>query len=256
MHRVNENGEEKENLMYEHQVALSFAGEDRQYAEKLAKLLSDKGIEVFYDWDERANLWGKDLYQHLQAVYRDKAQFVIVFISQNYLQKRWTQHELKQIQARAFEENREYILPLRLDDTDIPGINRTTGYIDLRATTLEETADLLEEKLKIVADSVEQKLSSYPVEGTKDRNKQAAHRNQILSEYWYTNLLGVLRSRLDEEDLQDICFTLLRTDPVYEELKSLRKRALSREMIVYLKSRNRLDELINYLRENRPDIKL
>ena len=132
---------------YKYQVALSFAGEDRIYAQRLTKILKEKGISVFYDQYEQAELWGKDLYQHLQSVYRDKAQFCVVFLSQAYAQKLWTRHELKQAQERAFREHREYILPVRIDDTNIPGISETTGYIDLRSTSLEMIADLLLKKL-------------------------------------------------------------------------------------------------------------
>jgi GTPase SAR1 family protein len=132
---------------YKYQVVLSFAGEDRTYAEKLAKLLKERAISVFYDLYEQADLWGKDLYQHLQSVYRDKAQYCVIFLSQAYAQKLWTRHELKQAQARAFREHKEYILPVRIDNTEIPGINETIGYIDLNSTLVEEIAKLLVEKL-------------------------------------------------------------------------------------------------------------
>ena len=36
-------------MHYEYEVALSFAGEDRTFAEAVAKSLRSKGIEVFYD---------------------------------------------------------------------------------------------------------------------------------------------------------------------------------------------------------------
>lgn len=131
----------------EYDVALSFAGEDRAFAENLAQLLAAKRVRVFYDKYEQANLWGKDLYQHLQAIYRDKARFCVVFLSEAYARKLWTKHELRQAQARAFEENTEYILPLKIDDTEIPGINQTVGYLDLRSDPIEEVADLLLQKL-------------------------------------------------------------------------------------------------------------
>ena len=131
----------------EYDVALSFAGEDRPIAEKLAQLLSAKRVRVFYDKYEQANLWGKDLYQHLQVVYRDKARFCVVFLSGAYARKLWTKHELRQAQARAFEENTEYILPLKLDDTEIPGINQTVGYVDSRSIPIEQVADLILQKL-------------------------------------------------------------------------------------------------------------
>jgi GNAT superfamily N-acetyltransferase len=128
--------------------ALSFAGEDRARAEALASVLSERGTRVFYDKYEEADLLGKDLYQHLQSIYRDRARFCVIFLSQNYARKLWTRHELKQAQARAFEQSVEYILPIKLDDTEIPGINRTVGYIDLRLKTIQDVADLLLAKLQ------------------------------------------------------------------------------------------------------------
>lgn len=132
---------------FEYDLALSFAGEDRAIVDELAAMLSDEGIRVFYDKYETAQLWGKDLYQHLQTVYRDHAQYCIIFVSEAYGRKLWTRHELKQAQARAFKESQEYILPVRLDDTEIPGINATTGYVDLRNHTISELNEVILEKL-------------------------------------------------------------------------------------------------------------
>jgi TIR domain len=128
-------------------VALSFAGKDRSHAEDLANVLKDCDVKVFYDEFHIATLWGKDLYQHLQTVYRDKAKYCVVFVSKSYLAANWTKHELKQAQARAFKETREYILPLRLDDTVLPGLNHTVGYLDLRNISIERVAVILLEKL-------------------------------------------------------------------------------------------------------------
>ncbi|GEM_PF-894435 len=132
---------------YDFDLALSFAGEDRDTVKRLARALRRLGVNVFYDEDFSAELWGKDLYQHLQTVYRDKARFCIVVISEHYVKKRWTKHELAQVQARAFNENREYILPLRLDDTAVPGINDTTGYIDYRTMGTRRVVKLILQKL-------------------------------------------------------------------------------------------------------------
>lgn len=131
----------------EFDVTLSFAGEDREAASSLATLLKKNKVAVFYDEFEQAELWGKDLYQHLQAIYRDKAHFCVIFVSDNYLKKNWARHELRQAQERAFVENKEYILPVRLDDTNVPGINSTIWYIDLRSTEISDIADLLLRKL-------------------------------------------------------------------------------------------------------------
>ena len=131
----------------QYDVALSFAGEDRHYADKLAKLLKAGGYSVFYDEFERAQLWGKDLYVDLTSVYRDLAHYCVVFMSKHYARKPWTNHERRSAQARAFEEDREYILPVRIDDTEIPGILPTIGHLDLDPTNIEEIYQALVEKL-------------------------------------------------------------------------------------------------------------
>ena len=45
---------------YDYDVVLSFAGEDRDYVEKVANKLLYKGIKVFYDNFETVDNWGKD----------------------------------------------------------------------------------------------------------------------------------------------------------------------------------------------------
>ena len=128
-------------------VALSFAGEDREYAEKVAFTLRRMGIRVFYDKYERVTLWGKDLYVHLMDIYQNKARYTIIFCSKHYAKKLWTDHERKSAQARAFKSSKEYILPARFDDTEIPGILDTTGYLDLNEYSPEEFAEVVKEKV-------------------------------------------------------------------------------------------------------------
>ena len=72
------------------------------------------------------------MYQHLDNVYQRKAKYAVIFISESYSKKLWTNHELKSAQARAFSENEEYILPVRFDETEIPGIRNTIGYLSLK----------------------------------------------------------------------------------------------------------------------------
>src|SRR5262249_32784293 len=45
------------------------------------------------------------------------------------------------------EENEEYVLPARFDNTEIPGIRPTIGYVDLSKLAPAELAGLLQEKL-------------------------------------------------------------------------------------------------------------
>jgi hypothetical protein len=130
-----------------YEVALSFAGEDRPYVRRVAEALRRTHVRVFYDEYEQASLWGKDLYGHLDDVYRKKARFCLLFVSKHYRSKVWTSHERQSAQARAFKERKSYILPVRLDGTDIPGIRSTVAYIDGRTTRPKELAALVQKKL-------------------------------------------------------------------------------------------------------------
>lgn len=128
-------------------VAMSFASEDRDIVETIATMLRDRGIRVFYDKFEEAQLWGKDLFEHLADIYSKRATFCIVFASDAYINKKWTSHERRHAQARALEESREYILPIRIDDTAVPGIPPTTAYLDVRKTSEIEIVNMVIAKL-------------------------------------------------------------------------------------------------------------
>jgi hypothetical protein len=133
---------------YKFDVALSFAGEQRTDVERVASCLKAAGLKVFYDIDEKADLWGKDIYIHLSEVYQNQAQYCIIFASKEYAQKNWTSHERQNAQARALrEKGNEYILPVRFDDTNIPGIPTTIGYLDFRREGADGICKALLQKL-------------------------------------------------------------------------------------------------------------
>ena len=131
---------------FSYDFTLSFAGEDRPMVDGIQHRLIEGGARVFYDAEERASLLGKDLYQYFQEIYRDKSRYCVLFSSEAYKQKLWTTHELHQAQARAFESGPEYILPVKLDDAEIPGLNNTIGFVDARKMAVEEIAQVLLEK--------------------------------------------------------------------------------------------------------------
>lgn len=136
-------------VSYEYDVCLSFAGEQRDYVEAVARELRGAGIRVFYDDFERVSLWGRDLYDHLDWIYRSAARYCVLFVSADYARKVWTGHERRSAQARALEENSEYVLPARFDDTEVPGLRSTIGYVDLTTIDPPELARRVRQKLGV-----------------------------------------------------------------------------------------------------------
>lgn len=140
-------------MAFPYDVAISFAGEDREYAFALARALKGRHrLLVFYDEFEQAWLMGKNLYEYLIDIYMNKAAYCVVLVSEHYREKRWSQHEWKAAQARAFQEpDRDYILPVRLDDTKLPGLLPTTGFIDGRKVSPDRLSELIYEKVRDAA---------------------------------------------------------------------------------------------------------
>jgi hypothetical protein len=128
-------------------VALSFAGEDRSVVRELAERLRAARYKVFFDEYERAALWGEDLTVKLQDVYQRLSRFCVLFISRAYAEKSWTIHERRAALSRALSERIAYILPIRLDDTNLPGFPDVVGYLDLRSISVAEVFGLLSSKL-------------------------------------------------------------------------------------------------------------
>lgn len=113
-------------------VVFSFAGEDRLYVEKVAKYIKARGVTIFYDRFEQTDLWGKDLAEHFDKIYRQSGKYCVIFISEHYVKKMWTRHERRTALERALNEEGEYILPARFDDTPVDGLRSTLGYISLK----------------------------------------------------------------------------------------------------------------------------
>lgn len=132
---------------FPYDICVSFASEDREYVEKVVDRLVEADVKVFYDRLEQVELWGKDLYAYLDDVYQRRARYCVMFVSHAYATKRWTNHERSSAQARALGTAHEYILPARFDDTRVPGLRDTIGYVPLAATSPDALAGLILAKL-------------------------------------------------------------------------------------------------------------
>lgn len=98
--------------------ALSFAGEERPFVEKVRDILVDNEIEVFYDLDEQHRILASDVEEYLAPIYRSEAKYVVVFLSKDYPKKIWTKFESQQFKER-FGTNS--VIPIWFSDAP-PGV--------------------------------------------------------------------------------------------------------------------------------------
>jgi len=137
-----------ENNYREFDVALSFAGTERQLARALANIVVEAGYRVFYDEDYPAQLWGEDLAEYFESIYRLRSRYCVIFKSKQYLERAWTIHERKSAVARMLDERgRAYILPIQVDEVKLPGIPPTIAHLSLSQFSIEQIGAMLIEKI-------------------------------------------------------------------------------------------------------------
>ncbi|MFC3448398.1 toll/interleukin-1 receptor domain-containing protein [Amycolatopsis speibonae] len=132
----------------QYDVCLSFAGQQRDYAREVAELLEAEGVKVFFDEYKTVDMWGEDTYTHLDEVYNYQSRFCLLFASADFARKVWPNHERRSAQARAIRSAGAYILPIRFDDTKIPGLRETIGYLDARDASPATVVKMLIAKMK------------------------------------------------------------------------------------------------------------
>jgi hypothetical protein len=128
-------------------VALTYASEQKAYVELVAVTLERRGVNVFYAPFEQAGLWGEDLIPYLERVYKELAKLCVMFISKAYVEKAWPSHERRSALAKQLVSQAVYILPVRFDDTPVPGLSDTIAYLRAEDYDAETLAEMIEAKL-------------------------------------------------------------------------------------------------------------
>ena len=132
-----------------YQVALSFAGEQRDYVEEVARHLQGRSIAVFYDGFEEVGLWGRSGVETFHEAFAEQSAYVVMFISEAYVSKAWPNHERRSALSRMIKEKDQYILPVRFDDTRVPGLPADTLYRSAQDYTPAQLATMIAQKLGV-----------------------------------------------------------------------------------------------------------
>jgi hypothetical protein len=164
-------------------IAISFAGEDIHYVEEVHRLLKANGLEVFFADEEQAKLWAEHLPTKLDEIFREQSHYCLIFVSQNYADKIWTRHEYRIALERAVQERQPYILPARLDDSDLAGLGPGIVYADLRRKmTPAQLASLVLSKLDQSPTSPPVATPALPVTPLIGRTAELSEAQRLLSQ--------------------------------------------------------------------------
>ena len=130
-------------------VALSFSGKENAFiakvAGKLARTLGKK--RVFYYQNFLGELTRFNLDTYLQDLYR-QADLIVVFLSAGYEASEFCGLEWRVVRELIKKRRDAQVMPIKFDDTDVPGLFSIDGYLDARKHSPQKIAGYIEERLK------------------------------------------------------------------------------------------------------------
>lgn len=112
-------GFRNENVSYEYDVAISFAGENRSLAKHIAKQLESLDITVFFDEMFEANFLGHAWTKVFKEIFSEKSRLVLCLLDSYHAQKIWPTFEREHFIPRVADQS---VIPVYLDDTKFVGI--------------------------------------------------------------------------------------------------------------------------------------
>ena len=131
-------------------IALSFPGEHRSFVEKVAALLADRvgRYQVLYDRYYEAEFARTDLDTYLQRLYHDESELIAVFLCADYERKQWCGLEWRAVRDLIKQRQAATVMPLRFDETEIPGLFSIDGYVWVGGRSPQEIADLILQRME------------------------------------------------------------------------------------------------------------
>ena len=111
-------------------IFLSYSHEDKKIVSEVAKELKNAGMNVWFDLSEIR--WGDSLRERIDRGL-DSADYLVFFMSPSSMSKAWPRAELNAIISRQLSGDRgAMVLPILLEETDIPPVLRDIRYLDLQ----------------------------------------------------------------------------------------------------------------------------
>ncbi|WEF23582.1 TIR domain-containing protein [Paracoccus sp. S3-43] len=104
---------------YEHDIAISFAGENRALAQFISEQLGVLDIGVFYDRHYEDNYLGGAWHAVFSEKFAAKSRLVVALLDKRHLEKIWPTFERDCFRHRVVNSE---VIPVRLDDSIFPGI--------------------------------------------------------------------------------------------------------------------------------------
>jgi hypothetical protein len=131
-------------------LAVSFAGEHREYVEQTVRACENLGLHVFYDRDLSNAWWGKNFIREQRKVYASQTRYFVPFISSEYLAKPIPMDEFSAAMMTAVRQGDGYILPVLIGNLQVPPdlLHPHVHYLRAKDHTPEQLAAQLQARVR------------------------------------------------------------------------------------------------------------
>jgi hypothetical protein len=110
-------------------IFISYSSKDRRFVERLATDLRNKGLYVWFDqWELKV---GDSLVEKINAGLKSQ-DYLVVVLSKSSVSSQWVMQELIAGLIKELNEKRTIVLPVLIEDCDIPALLRDKIYADFR----------------------------------------------------------------------------------------------------------------------------
>ncbi len=155
----------KEGKTYD--AIFSLAGEQKQLGQEIKNLLTKNELDCWIYTEHEHLFPGRDQTLVFERLFKEKSSFCIALVSKEYVEKRWTTLEGKYIKDR-WMINEDYLIPVNIDGTRLPGLPELTGYISTKNKSTKDIAQTimstLKERMKMISVSKTKPVKpSYPL---------------------------------------------------------------------------------------------
>jgi tetratricopeptide (TPR) repeat protein len=145
-------------------IALSFAGEKRDFVKQIADILAKQFGEekILYDKFHEAEFAQANLAFDLPNLYKLDSDLVVSVFCPDYEQKEWCGLEWRAIFSIIKEGGAKQILLTRFEHVDGKGLYGLSGFIELDRKTPEQAATLILERLALNEDRPKEYYTQKP----------------------------------------------------------------------------------------------
>lgn len=110
-------------------VFISYSSKDRDFVERLATDLKSRGLYVWFDqWELKV---GDSLIEKINAGITSQ-DYLVVVLSKTSVRSQWVMKELNAALMKELTERRVVVLPILIEDCDIPTLLSEKVYADFR----------------------------------------------------------------------------------------------------------------------------